>query len=324
MAGALGDFILALPALSVLRRAFPSSRIDLVGNPGWLSLALQSGHVDTAHSLEDLSLYAAFQESFSKDHPLCRFLQAHDLIVSWFGDREGRWEESVRSVCPGKVFVQPFHEYLSFQGHVSDYYLDILYGIGVKAEAFQKTPLWPTSLLWAPDPSAAHPDEGKVPQGLCIHSGSGSRKKNWPKEDFLEVALAAHRHWNLPVVVLLGEAEKGQQEFWEQKSGPWFLVQSCLPLPEVSRILSRSTLYVGNDSGITHLSASLGVPTVALFGPTDPARFAPRGPLVRVLFKKPSCSPQPIPPCAKSGQGSGLEQISPEEVFHALQGFLPR
>lgn len=64
------------------------------------------------------------------------------------------------------------------------------------------------------------------------------------------------------------------------------------PLPGAVRIddlyllacwLARARLYIGNDSGITHLAAAVGTPVLALFGPTDPAVWAPRGPHVRVV-----------------------------------------
>ena len=326
LSGALGDFILCLPALSTLRRAFPSSRIDLAGNPVWLSLALQSGHVDETFSLEHLSLHAAFQESFSRDHFLFRFLENYDLILSWFGDKEGRWGKALERACPGKVWVRPFHLHPSFPGHVSGYYLNTLKEMGLQSPTSSADPLWPPSFLWNPDFSPGVPEGGSEKKGpcpgLCMHPGSGSRKKNWPKENFLEVAVAAHQRWKLPVTILLGEAEGEQQDFWRSTGSGFVSVRSGLPLPEVCRILARSLLYVGNDSGITHLSASLGVPTVSLFGPTDPARFAPPGPHVRILTEERTCTPCSLQASHNGEPLRGLTQISTLQVLRVLEDLL--
>jgi ADP-heptose:LPS heptosyltransferase len=143
-----------------------------------------------------------------------------------------------------------------------------------------------------PKLSMSHPEasEGhKIGSGLSevgpflgLHPGSGSERKNWPKENFLEVARGAFRLWGLASVVLIGPAEEGQREFWTKAREPFLSVREGLSILEAAHILRRATLYVGNDSGITHLAAALGVPVIALFGPTDPRRWAPRGDRVEI------------------------------------------
>jgi ADP-heptose:LPS heptosyltransferase len=275
LTGALGDFITSLPALNLLRQSFRNSEILLVGNPLWLPLAKSGARVDEVRSMEDLPLHAGFTDDLANDHVLSRFLAGFDLVVSWFGDREGRWERTLRRMCSGRLIVQPYHRVHAFEGHVSDFYLASLKELGLSIgdavlPAFQSEEDVPTGT----DPF------------LCLHPGSGSEKKNWPKEGFLEVAVEAFRRWRLPSTVLLGPAEEGQRAFWSQARCPLLTVQAELPILEVARTLRRATLYVGNDSGITHMAAATGAPVVALFGPTDPARWAPRGGRVEVLGKQ--------------------------------------
>ncbi len=104
---------------------------------------------------------------------------------------------------------------------------------------------------------------------VILHPGSGSPKKNWPH--FMDLAnhLAA-------AVFLLGPAES------DYHTGRFPRLEN-LSLREVAGVLASSRLYVGNDSGITHLAAYLGVPTIALFGPTDPAVWGPIGRRAQVL-----------------------------------------
>jgi ADP-heptose:LPS heptosyltransferase len=286
LTGGIGDFLAAVPAVRRLRQNFPGSTIVLVGNPLWLPLARESGIADHVHSIDDLPLHAGFIETLPEDHPLSRFVAGFDLILSWFGDREGLWERNLRRVSPGKVLVRPFHRVHAFQGHASDYYLATLEELRLQEQeaSGRRQP----SGLRLGHPATADGDQGvREPHGgdpfLCIHPGSGSEIKNWPKERFLEVARGALRLWGLPSTVLLGPAEEGQHAFWSEAAGPPLSVRRGLAILEVARVLQEAALYVGNDSGITHLAAALGLPVVALFGPTDPARWAPRAARVAIL-----------------------------------------
>ena len=73
---------------------------------------------------------------------------------------------------------------------------------------------------------------------------------------------------------------------------------------DLARFLAGARAYIGNDSGITHMAAAVGVPTIALFGPTDPAVWSPRGRMVRIL---------------RAGDGLGV--IPREAVIDALRDF---
>jgi len=295
MTGGIGDFVSSLPALQVIRQEFRNSRILLVGNPLWLPLVRPGQLIDEVLSVDDLPLHAGFMSDLPSAHVLSRFLAGFDLIISWFGDREGRWEENLRGACDGRLLVHPYHRVHAFEGHVSDFYRTTLKELGLRVRDGAGQGQQPQPLLRDAVFPEAHPSK-QDPTGegpfLCLHPGSGSAHKNWPKEDFLQVAAGAFVRWNLPSVVLIGPAEQDQRAFWNAAGGPSLSVKEGLPILEVARTLRRATLYVGNDSGITHLAAAVGVPVVALFGPTDPARWAPRGGRVQVLAQE--TSPQEV------------------------------
>jgi heptosyltransferase III len=158
---------------------------------------------------------------------------------------------------------------------------------------------------------------------IAIHPGSGSPSKNWPLDRFAELAARLRAAGSGGPLFLLGEAEREAGERlremgWEceplgdprrpSTAGRGFApaharssratgqdaspprpgrhrvpVLSDCTLLETAEALSACAAYVGNDSGITHLAAALGVPVVALFGPTDPALWGPRGPKVTIL-----------------------------------------
>ena len=130
----------------------------------------------------------------------------------------------------------------------------------------------------------------------AVHPGSGGAKKNWPIDRFAELARGLS-----DVLFLAGPAEEERLREIENacpgralSSPGWELLVGVLAL-------ARG--YVGNDSGVTHLAAALGVPTVAVFGPTDPAVWGPRGPKVKVL----------------RGEGGRLDAIETVQVLEALE-----
>lgn len=105
------------------------------------------------------------------------------------------------------------------------------------------------------------------PGFAVIHPFSGSARKNWPLERFRALAE------RLPVQVR-----------W--CAGPEEALENAVRFDDLYDLgcwLGKARLYIGNDSGITHLAAAVGTPTVALFGPTDPRVWAPRGPCVTVI-----------------------------------------
>lgn len=114
---------------------------------------------------------------------------------------------------------------------------------------------------------------------VALHPGSGSVRKNAPPELFagLARALSPTAPW------LLIEGPADGVAVAAVASAPGAVRTGALNLHALATVLSRASLYVGNDSGVTHLAAALGVPTIALFGPTDPRSWAPVGPRVAVL-----------------------------------------
>jgi ADP-heptose:LPS heptosyltransferase len=110
------------------------------------------------------------------------------------------------------------------------------------------------------------------PRFLAIHPGSGSPAKNWPAARF--TALATKLVADQPVLLALGPAEEAWLDTPETR-GPRWVVARDLPARVLGAALSQAGLFVGNDSGASHLAAASGAPTLAIFGPTDPFQWAP-------------------------------------------------
>jgi ADP-heptose:LPS heptosyltransferase len=139
---------------------------------------------------------------------------------------------------------------------------------------------------------------------IAIQPGSGSVKKNWPWPSFLALAAALQQTGLGRVLWIVGEAEAGLARSLQKDSPGAPVLKEC-GLPEVAAVLSQCRGYVGNDSGISHLAAAVGTPTVALFGPTDPDVWGPRGRQVAILRAQPPTT-------------AGLARIGIQDVMQAL------
>ena len=114
------------------------------------------------------------------------------------------------------------------------------------------------------------------PPDVILHPGSGGQRKNWALDRFITLAAALEArgrqvHW------LLGPAEEGLSLPTQAA------VLNAGSLLALAARLQQAALYIGNDSGISHLAGSVGCPVVAVFGPTDPRVWRPLGPRVRVV-----------------------------------------
>ena len=111
---------------------------------------------------------------------------------------------------------------------------------------------------------------------MVFHPGSGSPRKNWPADRWRELIPRLPA----PISLVVGEAEP---DAWRTFTHPGVTVLADLSLAKIADYLAASRLFIGHDSGVSHLAAACGVPCVLLFGPTDPAVWAPPAPHVRVL-----------------------------------------
>lgn len=257
--GAIGDFILSLPAMDSLRT-------------GYLEVWAAAQNVplgrfaDRTRSIASTGLDLL---EFSPQPVLVDQLRSFDAILSWYGANRQEFREVVASLgLPFRFFAAIPPEHSSV--HAADFYLAQVGQAGRVPMAI---------------PRIECPCEAG--DFAVIHPFSGSVKKCWPLDRYRE--LARRLEGRMPVRWCAGPEDS---------------------LPGAVRIenlydlgcwLAGARIYVGNDSGITHLAAAVGTPVVALFGPTDPRVWAPRGARVRVLAK------------------AAVDQITVEEVMGAVE-----
>ncbi len=285
--GALGDFLLMLPALRGLHKIFPDAVMDFWSKPEHVAVIAAEPYTGEVHSCGGPELTPFFHESSWKDAPLPPFfLDSRAIII--FGQASGRALASrlsqrvdcpVHWICsfPPPGCTKPVFRFLSEQ------FRSIGWEVEDETEAFR--PLEP-----APD-ETAYVREWLRKEGLdgpcgpaVIHPGSGGRRKIWPLSRWWDLFHWLVKECGIPVVTVSGPADEELEEFLgKARSISGLRLLGGLSLPRLAALLAAARFYVGNDSGVSHLAAAMGTPTAAVFGPTSPEVWAPRGRRVKVV-----------------------------------------
>jgi heptosyltransferase-3 len=313
--GAIGDFVLTLPAIRLLREAFPAVHLEILGYQHIVSLATSGRFADASRSIEYSAMAGFFNPKATLDPELCAYFAGFQQIISYLYDPDGFFSGNLRR-CGVKNLIEASPKIDAEGDHA----------VRQLAQPLERLALYleETHIEWRPSAAerefaeaflranGAGPSSESERPMVAIHPGSGGEHKNWPLDRWLELArwLRSLPEPERPRILLIGgEADdRALAAFRAAQSGGGpdaddsLILAESLPLPGLAALLARSRLFIGHDSGISHLAAAVGAPCVLLFGPTDPDIWAPSQPAVETL-------------CASEGFMAGL---SLEEVQAAV------
>jgi ADP-heptose:LPS heptosyltransferase len=287
-AGGLGDLLVAGPAMLALRRTFPGAEMTIAARAAYAELLVETLRpariVEIGSSLFS-PLFLADAE-LPQDETPARFVRGFDLVVSWMGGAEEPFARNVRRAGVASVVAAEDKPTSGSRIHVSDYLVGTLAELGVVGGGEP----WRLGLSHQ---SRGDCEKEMLSRGVeagcevfAVQPGSGGLSKCWPTERFVSVAREFGRREGMSVAWLLGPAELERAERFQTDLPAEFVVIAGPGLPTLAALLARSTVYLGNDSGVTHLAAAVGAPTLALFGATNPRVWAPRGECVEVIRRR--------------------------------------
>jgi heptosyltransferase-3 len=281
--GAIGDFILSLPALKALREAYPHAHIEILGYKHIAVLAENRFYAQAVRSIEYAALSSFFARNSELPEELANYFASFDLIISYLYDPDQIFESNLRR-CGVENLLRGPAKIVEKAGHAARQLARPIEKLGISVVDFA-----PKIFPSVADRQFAHEFLRALSRPIvAIHPGSGSEEKNWPLENWIALfsrsgGFARRLGERLSLIVISGEADNAQimqlEREWEDRDVRF---AKNLPLPHLAAALEHS-IFVGHDSGISHLAAAAGANCVLLFGPTDPNTWAPRNKNVQVL-----------------------------------------
>jgi len=324
----LGDIVISLPALKAIRRALPDAHLSVLVKEEFASFFDGSGWVDEVigyrvsrgarglvdrcsiidgirHRKHDLAVL--FPNSF--ESALWAALGGVTYRAGFARDGRSlllthRSTPSAEVLGTHQVhyYLEMLRETLGIEGDADDYALDVHepYRLDVRQWLAERRRR-PQGRLFVLAPAAAY-----------------GPAKEWPMDRYAALIDLLDIHEGAECVLIGAPAERARCEQIAAASKSGAIVGAGeANIGEVIALLSIADGFAGNDSGCMHLAGALGIPTVAIFGSTNPNRTGPMGPKTRVIYRKLECSPCLARTC-RFGHYNCLTQIEPAELIDAM------
>jgi len=306
--GALGDLVLNFPALVSLKQEKKAS-VGLLCSGELGKIAHELNVVDAHFSLESARFCSLFHEEMT---PVVKeFISDYDtiILISFSDAIEGH----LRQNRGGKVHKISPRPPVKDETHVAQYIIKQLQAKGLLREGIS--------------PSSSPPIEERQSLReknlIIMHPGAGSSRKRWPVEKFIQAATII-KGMNLgKVVFVVGPAESDLRPSIKARLKGGFRVYEVYDLSHVMALVRQARCFVGNDSGVTHLAAFIGTPTVAIFGPSSPKRWSPVGRATNVLRGAADCAPCFEMDAVNCEDPQCLSGVSVDMVIDAVKEITP-
>jgi len=324
----IGDVVMSIPALEGLKSNFPSAWLAVVAKPWVVDLLDTNASVDEilpydpdsgplARTKSTLQMSKHIREAGYDMAVLFQNAFEAALLV-WLGkvkqrigySTDGRRILLTHGIPRQKTGVHGLHQV--------DYYLNLLRAIGLEIPSTE-----PKLSLSENQIEKAHQflserrlDSERITVGLAPGAIYGEAKR-WPADRFAQVADLAVENWNANILIF-GSAMERPIGNRVQQSMRQSALNLCgeTSLKEAIGLLSICDFFITNDSGLMHVAAALDIPTVAIFGSTDPIATGPRSAKARVICHNMDCAPCLKQTCPKDF--SCMLSVTPNEVWLEL------
>ena len=276
--GAIGDFIMTLPAIGALRERWPDAHIEILGYPHIIEMARQRYYADAVRSIDAKPMAGFFIPNGILDPSLMEYFGSFNLVISYLFDPDSIFANNVRR-CGAKQIIEASPR--PSDAPAAEHYCRPLEALAIYVERPEPRVFPSEADRATASQFLRHTGRERI---VAVHPGSGSEKKNWPAERFGSVCRWLMDELVAQLLVVQGEADERAVSALRGLMDPRpVTVAQGLKLMELAAVLQQCALFVGNDSGITHLAAAVGTPTVAVFGSASNPIWEPHGERVRVV-----------------------------------------
>jgi lipopolysaccharide heptosyltransferase II len=322
----LGDVVLTLPALAALKAAWPKAHLTFLVKKSFAPVLAGLPHVDEVSEFERRGVWGWAREIRRRRFDLV--VDLHDTVRSRFWSMASGADRCVRydkRAWERRLLVWFKKQSDRLNGDVVDRYAEPLVSLGVPVG--DRVPHLPVaSGERLPDDLERRLGPGPF---IGVAPGALHATKQWPPDRFAHAADQLSRDLNVPVVLMGSKADIGAVEcVLRTLESPAISVAGQTSVRDLMVLLSRCKAVLTNDSGALHVSAALGVPTVAVFGPTvKPFGFFPKGHWTTVVESEGldcrPCSLHGAKTCPK-GHFRCMNDVAVDRVVNVVRGLLNR
>ncbi len=305
--GALGDFVLTFPALIRLKKHF--TPIDAVCKPQLGELAKDLGLIENWFSQDAARLASLFSDSIDPDVKNLLNTYAEIILFSF----SKHLAQSINHIRHHPVHRIPPRPQPTDNIHVALHLLNNLVSCGLIAAENSLNPF--------EQPSFYGPKEvlynSLHSRQVLLHPGAGSQKKMWPLTNFVQLEKLLKSDRYRPEYIM-GPADRFLSDALRTPDARQSVVHAPVNIPALAALIRTAGGYIGNDSGVSHLVAYLGLPTVAVFGPSDPEMWRPIGPRVQIVRSRFHHGPEVEPHRKNPNSQDCFAEITPAIVLDAF------
>lgn len=293
--GAIGDVLHSLPVLSTLRSIFPEAHIGWVVEQKSLPILQGNPDLDELILLERQRLkgwtnlaYLREWRRHLRSRQFDTVLDLHNLLksgvialMSGAGVRIGfrKWREG------NFLFMNHWIQPELRHQHAVDKYLSLLTGLGIDEMKWDRRfPLnWNSEVELFVDHFFREHQQHHGERWVAINPGASWPSKRWPPDRYAEVGDALVKKFRVRVLILWGPEEYSLAESVGKSMTQKSVLAPKASIKQVMALIRRCRLLISGDTGPVHIAAALGVPTVTLFGPSNPFRNGPFGQGNRII-----------------------------------------
>lgn len=306
--GGVGDTLLLLPFISALRETYSEAYLEFIGYPERIQIFKDFGYVDEIKSFDQPGMSSFFVKENILPVDSVKYFTNFDIIYVFLKNENAIFSENLQKCGIKKFYL--FSPYPNVNMHILDYYQSLSRSLGLsdtnRSEDLFLQKRNPNRFGNLSLPQLCKNPDAKSGLTAAIHPGAGSKKKCWSAKYFAEIIDWLEEKYGIKSLLISGPAdEEVTREVIQhlKKTKPEIIKNSTLT--EIALLFNRCSFYLGNDSGITHLSAFTGIPTIAIFNQENAKIWAPRGINVHLLIS------------------DDLEKITPDEIKEKITNLLP-